>query len=894
METNILVVKGQFLRNDTESFAANLEKTGCTVRIFDLLNDLNEEKLEMNIDAIISFNGVGYDRVRKITDAPYFCYMIDYQDEIYNDFWCYKSNDYILCSNRNQAKLINMYYNNIGGVFFLPQGERIIEDVVPYKNRKIDVLFCGDYYSSEHVLGQLYNDLQPFEQKIANVLIMKMQNRHILLEDALREFLQENQVDYVSEEFIELYQQYQGTIDYIKALYQEKLIENIVEKGIRLNVLGVGWDKFKTMYSERMMIYDVIDENEKLRLMGNSKIVLSNMLWYEDGANADVIRTVLCGAIGVIGDNNYLRDHLKNGINAIYYDVENTQELADKIMYYLINEGEAERIAIDHCIKQNFSWEKRTQEFLNTLCYVTLSNISVKSSLDLIIDQYNHFAPKEYARVYNKIEKFLDEVVDSNKENLSDEDLMEIINRLDSINSRDVYYHVMTFLICAYKRNYLINHLIDHVMCDSYLIAAEKFNLYFWLVRYEFLNSQVFDVTCNDKMKVLYSHILDSYKKELDLQSKYICKENRNQNLIFVTVGQFLGLSHGPTKTTLDRCEVLETQMGKRTFIINTAEMFAPGGASVACYHAIYPGYSDELSNKEIIEYNGRKYSYFQCEKNMPNLDVIREVTAVVQEEKPYFILNIGGNSILTDVCSQIVPTISLSTVPSNMTTTRGQFQIIGRCITEKDKQIVKELGLPTDHLIQTLFTSSFKKQTHKYRRQDLGMPGDGFIVLMVGGRLGQEIDREFEDLIEELMDEDIYFAFMGNYSDYDRVCERHPIFNKYGLNLGFQQDALAVNELCDLYLNPKRVGGGTSVAEALYKGLPAVTLDFGDVGLGAGKEFCVTDYDEMKETVIRYKTDRQFYLEKSKKAKERAIRLTDSKTAFMKAIRQAENSIYF
>lgn len=165
MKTNILVVKGQFLRNDTENFVANLEEAWCTVRIFDLLNDLNEEKLEMNIDTIISFNGVGYDRVRKITDAPYFCYMIDYQDEIYNDFWCYKSNDYILCSNRNQAKLINMYYNNIGGVFFLPQGDRIIEDVVPYKNRKIDVLFCGDYYSSEHVLGQLYNDLQPFEQK---------------------------------------------------------------------------------------------------------------------------------------------------------------------------------------------------------------------------------------------------------------------------------------------------------------------------------------------------------------------------------------------------------------------------------------------------------------------------------------------------------------------------------------------------------------------------------------------------------------------------------------------------------------------------------------------------------------------------------------------------------
>lgn len=110
----------------------------------------------------------------------------------------------------------------------------------------------------------------------------------------------------------------------------------------------------------------------------------------------------------------------------------------------------------------------------------------------------------------------------------------------------------------------------------------------------------------------------------------------------------------------------------------------------------------------------------------------------------------------------------------------------------------------------------------------------------------------------------------------------------------GLQEDVLAVNECCDLYLNPKRIGGGTSVAEALYKGLPVVTMDYGDGGLGAGKEFHVSDYEEMYELVLKYANDKEFYKLMSEKAKERAQRLMDSKKEFVKIIETMENSKLF
>ena len=56
--------------------------------------------------------------------------------------------------------------------------------------------------------------------------------------------------------------------------------------------------------------------------------------------------------------------------------------------------------------------------------------------------------------------------------------------------------------------------------------------------------------------------------------------------------------------------------------------------------------------------------------------------------------------------------------------------------------------------------------------------------------------------------------------------------------------------------MNPKRNGGGSSVAEAVYKGLPAVTLPVGDVSAAAGESFRVADYGEMAETILKEQAD--------------------------------------
>ena len=92
--------------------------------------------------------------------------------------------------------------------------------------------------------------------------------------------------------------------------------------------------------------------------------------------------------------------------------------------------------------------------------------------------------------------------------------------------------------------------------------------------------------------------------------------------------------------------------------------------------------------------------------------------------------------------------------------------------------------------------------------------------------------------------------------------------------------------EICDLYINPHRKGGGTSCVEAMYKGLPVVTDDYGDVATNAGEVFVVgSDYSNFPSVVLKYYEDKEFYKKQQQLAISRANKLLNAEGEFVKAI---------
>jgi glycosyltransferase involved in cell wall biosynthesis len=127
----------------------------------------------------------------------------------------------------------------------------------------------------------------------------------------------------------------------------------------------------------------------------------------------------------------------------------------------------------------------------------------------------------------------------------------------------------------------------------------------------------------------------------------------------------------------------------------------------------------------------------------------------------------------------------------------------------------------------------------------------------------------------------------IGKYDSYEMNMEKHSDLKEYVYYNGFSGDILSRIELCDLYLNPLRKGGGTSAVEAMYKGKPVVTIAYGDVAGIVGEDFCCADYSEMEKEIKRYASDREYYAIQSQKAKRLSEKYLDSEREFKRIIEE-------
>ncbi len=90
------------------------------------------------------------------------------------------------------------------------------------------------------------------------------------------------------------------------------------------------------------------------------------------------------------------------------------------------------------------------------------------------------------------------------------------------------------------------------------------------------------------------------------------------------------------------------------------------------------------------------------------------------------------------------------------------------------------------------------------------------FLLVVVGIRLEFEIDSKFMDMLSDVCSKGCHVVFAGIMDNYGRLMEEYPVVSANSSFTGYCDDILALMEICDLYVNPDRLGGGFSVIEVL------------------------------------------------------------------------------
>lgn len=497
-------------------------------------------------------------------------------------------------------------------------------------------------------------------------------------------------------------------------------------------------------------------------------------------------------------------------------------------------------------------------------------------------------------QVENMIDQFLKEIWSGELDNklaarlekilLEDEEsrikFAEIILKETGKNMYiDIFLY--SYLLDLFKLPDILKSFMEYVLENEQLLGWQSL---YWIFcqfqRITFMNKE-FNLPELDALRWnILNKSYERLKEKLDIELKYIPYEDRREDMAIVLTNQFLDIGHGPTKTAIDRAVILKKRYSN-VLMINTADI-SPVIGAIPFWNGVQGNYVDKYREYTEIEWDGNLLQFVQCENNMPDIDTMVVLIEEIKNIKPKCIISIGGTSILTGLVNEMIPVLTVGCTQSGLMPTLADYQIIEPQNRDYCEEVMKLMKMDCQHLIDGRFTFLLKEQTRKFNKKELGLHIDFFYAVVVGGRLSEELTEEFMEIISSVIqyNDKFQLVIIGD-CDKTEKWNKDNILKDHIVYLGKQDDVLAILEHCNLYLNPLRKGGGTSAVEAMEKGLPVISIDYGDVANIVGESFICSNKNEYIKLILRYIDDIEFYNNQSEKAKKLAEELQDSASEF-------------
>jgi glycosyltransferase involved in cell wall biosynthesis len=375
------------------------------------------------------------------------------------------------------------------------------------------------------------------------------------------------------------------------------------------------------------------------------------------------------------------------------------------------------------------------------------------------------------------------------------------------------------------------------------------------------------------RLKAYYLETVAMMRKALSEKRIAIKSQFAPNNRVVILTQQFLRPPHAPTKDTLEFARILKENFGKEVLIVSSCEFNShPSGSVLPLFLG---NVLNELSGNRSIDYSGHAFSYFQPPQNRFSVESIGASVEKIEEFDPAMILVVGARNLLAEMFADRAFVLFYPTT-ANVPLCHEPYFFMWRPPSESELSMLQAEGISERFLFHQHPGFEPPKQTTTLTRQALGLPSDAFIFVVVGMRLDADVKDDFLDMLENLVEvPGAHIAFAGNFSHYAQVVAegRQKLAGRTTF-LGFQDDMMSVYSLCDVYLNPKRTGGGSAIVYAMATGLPPLSCPVGDGYEAARNLPLIADYNEMVRVAKLLVFDRQKYEEYQAMAKAEAVRL--------------------
>lgn len=349
---------------------------------------------------------------------------------------------------------------------------------------------------------------------------------------------------------------------------------------------------------------------------------------------------------------------------------------------------------------------------------------------------------------------------------------------------------------------------------------------------------------------------------------------------ILIVVGSLRDHKHAPTLTTMELCRIL-VNLGYEVRVMpldthsNIAWEFPVFGPAQGL--AYYGSREFEEYHKEALH---PKVSIEYTDIVDPKDKMQRELNKIL-EFSPDLIIDLGTeSSIISYIYSGHFPTLCFPLNGCQSSTYFTHYAVLDhRTFTEAN-----EIFHSVDPECQVkcpscMITPSVQTKYERGSYSLASINSDDFVLISVGNRIGSELTESFINVVCKrlLSKEGIKWLIVGGTNEY--LSQRYQELLETGkiVYIPYEKDLPALYQICDVYISPKRRGGGTSVFWAMYYGLPVAQpwSSQADAYTMMGTETRVIETDEqMAEYVLELWREPRKYAEDSDNVKKRALQV--------------------
>lgn len=231
---------------------------------------------------------------------------------------------------KNHEKYMEEYFPDIERGPFLPlagTGLAPFGDHKPVKERSMDIVFTGNYVRPENFCVYIERAGEEYTQFYMGILEELKQNPSRLLEDVATEHILKEIPGATHDEVRETLGNMIFLDMYIRFYFRGEAVRILAEAGFKVYVFGNGWEELTCVKKENIIMGGSLDSLGCLEKIADGKISLNVMPWFKAGSHDRIFNSMLNGAVCLTDSSGYLDGFLKDGENALIYDLEHMEKL---------------------------------------------------------------------------------------------------------------------------------------------------------------------------------------------------------------------------------------------------------------------------------------------------------------------------------------------------------------------------------------------------------------------------------------------------------------------------------------------------------------------------------------------------------------------------------------